>query len=236
MVTTINPAEIEKFAKLAHAWWDEAGAFKPLHQFNPARLAWISEQIIQQHGKIEGLSILDVGCGGGLVCEPLARLGANVTGIDAASQNIEAAKIHAATSGLAINYQVAAAESITTTFDVVLALEIIEHVDDVPLFCASLQKLVKPEGLLIVATLNRTAKSFALAIVGAEYVLRWLPRGTHDWRKFLKPSEIIAHLPAMQVSASTGMVYNPLKGSWRASPDMGSNYMLAFKPARRFSV
>ncbi len=228
--STADAGEIARFSALAETWWDERGPMAPLHRINPVRLAWIVERITQHYGKTEGLSLLDIGCGGGLVCEPMARLGANVTGIDAAEKNIEVAKLHAKQSGLEIDYRCTTAETLSGTFDVVLALEVVEHVANVEAFVDGTCKLVKPGGLLIYSTLNRTAKSYALGIVAAEYILRWLPRGTHDWKKFLKPSELHAHLRRnnMNVGEMTGMVMNPLSMKWEMNAkDVSVNYLLA---------
>jgi 2-polyprenyl-6-hydroxyphenyl methylase/3-demethylubiquinone-9 3-methyltransferase len=242
--TTINADEVRKFAAMADEWWDPAGKFKPLHRFNPVRLAYIREHAIAHFGKdgharrpLEGLRFLDIGCGGGLLSEPMARLGASVTGIDPAEQNVRTAEIHAAQSDLAIDYRATTAEALAAAgeqFDVVLNMEVVEHVDNVPLYMKSCARLVKPGGLMFVATINRTPRAWALAVVGAEYVLGWLPRGTHDYRKFLTPDEIRALIErnGLRVTDKTGVVYNPLAAEWRPSRDMGVNYMvLAAKPA-----
>lgn len=233
--TTIDPAEVAQFGLLADQWWDEKGPFKPLHRLNPVRLRYIRDQI-QGHfetSTLKNLKILDIGCGGGLVCEPLTRLGAKVTGVDAAAENIAAAKLHAEQAGLKIDYLCDSAENLAAQnkkFDVVLALEIVEHVADVPLFLSACRHLVKKEGLLILSTLNRTAKSFALGIVAAEYILRWVPAGTHDWRKFLKPSEIATHLKDMQISDVTGLTFQPLTGDFDLSKkDLDVNYFISAK-------
>ncbi|MBS0537694.1 MAG: bifunctional 2-polyprenyl-6-hydroxyphenol methylase/3-demethylubiquinol 3-O-methyltransferase UbiG, partial [Proteobacteria bacterium] len=203
-VTTVDPAEIERFSRIAEEWWDPAGKFAPLHRLNPVRIGFLRDRAAAHWRRdalsgqpLEGLDLLDIGCGGGLLCEPMARLGARVTGIDAAERNIATAAAHAAGQGLAIDYRATTAEALAADgrqYDVVLALEIVEHVADVDLFLATCGSLVKPGGLLFLSTLNRTAKAWALAIAGAEYVLRWLPRGTHDWKKFLKPSEAVRGL------------------------------------------
>jgi 2-polyprenyl-6-hydroxyphenyl methylase/3-demethylubiquinone-9 3-methyltransferase len=242
--TTINDAEVAKFSAMAEEWWDPKGKFKPLHKFNPVRLSYIREHLIAHFGKdgsairpLEGLTILDVGCGGGLLCEPLTRLGATVTGIDAAERNIAIARIHAEQSGLDIDYQATTSEALAAagkTFDVVLNMEVVEHVDNVPLYMKSCADLVKPGGLMFTATINRTARAFALAVVGAEYVLGWLPKGTHDWKKFLTPDEIGSLLSrnGLKVTDQTGVVYHPIGDEWRRSRDMGINYMmLAARPA-----
>jgi len=242
--TTVNDAEIAKFTAMAEEWWNPDGKFKPIHKFNPVRLGYIREHLLAQFGRdgslmrpFEGLSILDVGCGGGLLCEPLARLGATVTGIDAAERNIAVARIHAEQSGLDINYRATTSEALAAAgerFDMVLNMEVVEHVDNVPLYMKSCADLVKPGGLTLTATLNRTARAYALAIVGAEYVLGWLPKGTHDWKKFLTPEEIRTLITrnGLRVTAETGVVYHPLADEWRRSRDMGVNYMvMAERPA-----
>lgn len=239
MATTIDPDEVEKFSRLASKWWDESGAFKPLHRFNPVRIDYI-RSAIAGHFKRDtealkiagGLSLLDVGCGGGLIAEPMARLGASVTAIDASEKNIAAAKIHAEQAGLKVDYQCTAVESLAETgaqYDVILCLEVVEHVVDPFLLVRSIAALLKPGGLLIMATLNRTPQSFALAIVGAEYVLRWLPRGTHQWSKFIKPAELSDFIvkSGLAVKAIDGVQYNPLTKVWRLSRDTAVNYLLA---------
>jgi 2-polyprenyl-6-hydroxyphenyl methylase/3-demethylubiquinone-9 3-methyltransferase len=249
MASTVDAGEIERFSRIAEEWWDESGKFAPLHRLNPARIGFIRDRVAAHVGRdpldfgpdgrgpLRDLSILDIGCGGGLVCEPMARLGATITGIDAAERNIGVARLHAERMGLAIDYRATTAEALrdqATRYDVVLALEIIEHVADVDLFLACCTELVKPGGVLILSTLNRTTKAFAMAIVGAEYVLRWLPRGTHDWRKFLKPSEVARGLRAagLSVEELAGIVYSPITGRWRIDAhDLDVNYMLlAAKP------
>ena len=239
----LDPAEVEKFSALAAQWWDPAGKFAVLHKFNPVRLAYIREQATArfrrdpfQSRPLAGLSLLDVGCGGGLLCEPMARLGASVTGIDPSERNISTARVHADETGLAIDYRVATAEDLLAggaSFDVVLAMEVIEHVPSPPNFVAACSGLLKPGGLLFMATLNRTLKSFGLAIVGAEYVLGWLPKGTHQWEKFITPEELEVWLLGNELAIRdrTGVVYNPLKGEWRQARDMAVNYMMvAQKP------
>lgn len=236
--TTVDETEIARFNALAATWWDDTGPMRPLHEIGPARLAFIRDRVLEHFGRpagphpFEGLAMLDVGCAAGLVTEPLARLGAAVTGIDAAVANIGAARAHAEQSGLAITYHAMTAEGLALegrTFDVVTALEIVEHVADVPLFMASLARLVRPGGLLIMSTLNRTAKSFALAVVGAEYVLRWLPRGTHDWRKFITPAELARHMEeaGFTPGAATGLRLDLMTRRWVLSGDVAVNYLMA---------
>ena len=240
-MTTIDENEVEKFSKISDEWWDESGKFKPLHKFNPIRLNFFKQEICNFFNRdeklltpLEGLKILDIGCGGGLVAEPISRLGAELVAIDASQKNINVAKIHAEKSDLKIDYQCISAEDLASQnqqFDVVMALEIIEHVADVEKFIEACAKLVKPNGLLFVATLNRTAKSLLMAKFGVEYILRWLPIGTHDWRKFLKPSEIenIAKNQQIQLQKIQGFSYNLLKDQWSFSADLSINYCLIFK-------
>ncbi len=241
---SVDPAEIAKFAALAERWWDPEGPMKPLHRLNPARLGFLVGRLAAQAGRdpgapkpLAGLRLLDLGCGAGLVSEPLARLGATVVGADATPENIAAARAHAADQGLAIDYRATTAEALVAageSFDAVLALEIVEHVADPPAFVADLGRLVKPGGQLLLSTLNRTSKSFLMAIVGAEWLLRWLPRGTHDWKRFLKPSEVTALLRANGFSLAeiTGLVFNPLDQGWRLSArDLDVNYLLAAERA-----
>ncbi|MBC8130882.1 MAG: bifunctional 2-polyprenyl-6-hydroxyphenol methylase/3-demethylubiquinol 3-O-methyltransferase UbiG [Rhizobiaceae bacterium] len=236
--TTIDEAEVERFSRLAAEWWNPAGKFKPLHKFNPVRLAYIREQVGLNFGSdlsavrpFEGLSLLDIGCGGGLMAEPMARLGAKVVGADASATNIEVAKLHAAQSGIDIDYRATTAEAIAEggeTFDVVLALEVVEHVSDVDFFLASCAEMVKPGGLLFVATINRTLKALGFAIVGAEYVLGWLPKGTHQYSKLVRPEEIRRPVEAAGLSMidETGVVHHPLADAWRRSRDTDVNYMV----------
>lgn len=224
MATTANAREIHNFTSLATQWWDESGPMKPLHALNPVRMAILKRWL---GGDVKGKRILDVGCGGGIVCEPLARMGAKVTGLDAGPENIEAARAHALESGLDIEYVCTTVEKHKGSYDAVLALEIIEHVDNPALFLQSLVRLCKPGGTIILSTLNRTPKSFALGIVAAEYILGWVPRGTHDWRKFKKPSEIAAMLEGAKVTGMTGLVFDPLRRQFREDTrDTDVNYFL----------
>ncbi|MDA0652094.1 MAG: bifunctional 2-polyprenyl-6-hydroxyphenol methylase/3-demethylubiquinol 3-O-methyltransferase UbiG [Proteobacteria bacterium] len=235
---TVDPEEIARFSALAAEWWNPAGKFKPLHRLNPVRLAYIRDHLCDRFDRdprslrsLDGLRILDIGCGGGLVAEPLGRMGADVTGIDTSPENIATASVHAKEGGLSIDYRATTAEEISAAggqFDAVIALEIVEHVARVPLFLASCAALIRPGGALIMSTLNRTAKSYLMAIVGAEYILRWLPRGTHQWEKFLRPSELTGGVETSGLSVTdlTGATYNPLNDEWRLSRDMAVNYML----------
>ena len=241
---TVDEAEVARFSRLAGQWWDPRGEMAVLHKFNPVRLAYIRDEACRRFdrdprrlGCLSGLRILDIGCGAGILCEPLARLGAAVTGADPSANNIEAAKLHAQGTALVIDYRVTAAEALADAgerFDVVLAMEVVEHVADVGLFVRRCAEMVKPGGLMIAATLNRTLKSFAFAIVGAEYVLGWLPRGTHQWDKFVTPNELeIAMTQAdLRISGGTGVIYNPLSDQWRLSSDMDVNYMLTAEKAQ----
>ena len=234
---SVDPDEVARFAALAANWWDPEGTFKPLHKLNPVRIGFIRDHLASHFARdpftpkpLDGLSILDVGCGGGLVCEPLARLGAAVTGIDASAENTRLATAHAGEGRLDISYQNITAEGLLehgSTFDAVLSLEVVEHVADVDGFLAACTGLAKPGGALIFATLNRTMKSFVLGIVGAEYIMRWLPRGTHRWDRFVRPSELGAGLrPAgARVTDVTGVAYDVLTDSWRLSRDVSVNYM-----------
>jgi 2-polyprenyl-6-hydroxyphenyl methylase/3-demethylubiquinone-9 3-methyltransferase len=236
---SIDPREVERFAAMAEGWWDPNGKFRPLHVLNPVRLAYSRDRAIARFGLdpkerrvLTGLTLLDIGCGGGLVAEPLARLGASVTGIDAGEQNIGVATAHAAQTGTAVDYRAISAEALAAEgrqFDIVLALEIVEHVADVGAFMDAATALVRPGGLLVMATLNRTPKAFALAIVGAEWVLRWLPRGTHDWKKFVRPSELARELRrnGLALQEIRGVTYNPLSDRWALSADTDVNYMIA---------
>jgi 2-polyprenyl-6-hydroxyphenyl methylase/3-demethylubiquinone-9 3-methyltransferase len=235
---SVDPREIAKFEAMAEAWWDPAGKFRPLHRLNPVRLAYIRDQACRRFGRdaksprpLDGLDLLDIGCGGGLLSEPAARMGARVVGIDASHRNIAIAGLHAERMGLAVDYRCQTAEALAESgerrFDIILNMEVIEHVADTEGFMAASIALLKPGGIMILATLNRTAKSYALAILGAEYLLRWLPRGTHDWKRFLRPSEL-THLierSGGHVLALEGVVYNPLTDHWNLSRDLGVNYM-----------
>src|SRR6056300_1096979 len=235
---TANKEEINKFDKLAEEWWNPNGKFAPLHKFNPVRQEYLIDQIsnhfnlnLDEDKPFKNLKILDVGCGGGLLCEPLSRLGANVTGIDAAKTNIEVAKIHMEQSGLDINYLNKKPEDIENKlYDVVLCMEIIEHVENVNFFIQSCINLLKPNGLIFFATLNKTLKSYVLAIVGAEYILRWLPIGTHEWEKFLKPKELISILKNYNLNLDKidGMQFNILTDKWKVSLDKSVNYIAKF--------
>ena len=241
---SVDQAEVDRFSAMAKEWWDPNGKFKPLHRFSPVRLAYIKREVCRHFGRDEraadafaGLGFLDIGCGGGLVSEPMARLGATVTGVDPSPVNIEVARLHAAETGVTVDYRATTAEELLAAgdrFDVVLALEVVEHVADVPAFLATVADLVKPGGLVIAATLNRTLKAFGLAVVGAEYVLRWLPRGTHDWKKFVKPEELEAPLQdaGLTLLDRRGVVFDPIRFAWKESDDTDVNYMvLATRPA-----
>jgi 2-polyprenyl-6-hydroxyphenyl methylase/3-demethylubiquinone-9 3-methyltransferase len=241
---TVDAAEVARFSALAATWWNTRGEMAALHKLNPVRLAYIRDATCQQFGRdaklvgcLSGLRILDIGCGGGILSEPLARLGAAVLGADPSVTNIEVAKLHAAQSGLAIDYRATTAEALSEAderFDVVLAMEVVEHVADVDLFVRKCADMVKPGGLMVAATLNRTLKSFALAIVGAEYILRWLPIGTHQWDKFVAPAELETALEeaGLRVIAERGVVYTPFADRWRLSDDIDVNYMMvADRPA-----
>ena len=235
--STVDAAEIAKFSKLSAEWWDPKGKMAPLHRINPLRLGYIRdaacrkfERNVRSLNCLGGLRLLDIGCGAGLLCEPLSRLGAQVIGIDPSSSNIAAAKLHADKSHLAIDYRCTTVEEIDPRerFDIVLAMEVVEHVTDVGVFLKRCASMLKPNGLMVVSTLNRNWKSFALAIVGAEYVLRWLPRGTHEWNKFVTPDELAKYLldNRLVITEQTGVVYSPFADKWSLSSDMDVNYMV----------
>ncbi len=239
-MTTINQEEIQKFSKLADEWWDANGKFKPLHAFNPIRIKYIIDKCNSHFGleekkdkSLSNLKILDIGCGGGLVCEPLSRLGANVTGIDASQRNIEVAKIHAKKNGLRIKYLNTSPEEkkINEKFDVILNLEVVEHVKNLDLFLKSAGDLLKVNGIMFIATINRTFESYIKAIIGAEYVLRWLPIGTHDWQKFLKPEEIEKKLSKLDFTKLSldGLKFNILSNDWSLSGNYPVNYIMVLK-------
>ena len=238
-MTSINKKEIDKFSKMANEWWDPEGKFKPLHKFNPTRIKYIKENIINnfklknKFRPLSGINILDIGCGGGLLSEPMSRMGANVTGIDASDKNIKIAKLHSKKNKLKINYICSSPEKlkITKKFDVILNMEIVEHVEDIDFFLKSCSKLLKKNGLMFVATINKTLKSYIFAIVGAEYVLRWLPIGTHEWEKFVKPEELksILFKNNLKLKKIDGMNFNILKDEWNVSKDLSVNYIADFK-------
>lgn len=238
--TTVDPAEVAKFEAMAAEWWDPNGKFKPLHMLNPCRLDYITTQIaaefdrdLTQPASFRGLRILDIGCGGGLLSEPMARLGADVVGADAAPRNIPVASVHAAQSGLTIDYRHTTAEDMAAAgerFDVVLNMEVVEHVADPLAYLTACQTLLKPGGLMICSTLNRNAKSFMMAIIGAEHVMRWLPKGTHDWKKFITPDELydLIRRAGLDPVDRKGMVFNPVSWSWSlSSRDLSVNYVTA---------
>lgn len=237
--SSIDPAEVERFSRIAAEWWDPRGKFAPLHKFNPVRLAYIRDHALYRFGRdpaarqpFTGLRLLDIGCGGGLLSEPMRRLGFDVTAVDASERNIGTASAHAAEQGLDINYRCATAEALEAEgvqpFDVILNMEVIEHVADPGDFLRTTARLLAPGGLMVVASLNRTMKAFALAKVGAEYVLRWLPVGTHDWNKFIKPDEIRSFLAdqPFEIDGPVGVVFDPLSGRWSQSHDADVNYLM----------
>ena len=238
-MSSVNKKEIEKFSKMASEWWDPNGKFKPLHKFNPIRIKYIKENIISSfqlkkntNKPLEKIDILDIGCGGGLLSEPMTRLGAKVTGIDASDKNIKIAKLHAKKNKLNINYLCSSPEKIKIKkkFDVILNMEIIEHVEDINFFIKSCSKLLKKNGIMFVATLNKTLKSYVFAIIGAEYVLRWLPIGTHDWEKFVKPNDLKEMLNQnnLKLEKLDGMNFNLIKDEWNISKDTSINYIAKF--------
>jgi 2-polyprenyl-6-hydroxyphenyl methylase/3-demethylubiquinone-9 3-methyltransferase len=236
--TTIDQSEVDRFSAMAAEWWSPTGKFRPLHKFNPVRIEYIRDRVSAHFGRdpkahlpLSGLRVLDIGCGGGLLSEPVARMGASVVGADASEKNIGIARTHAEQSGVTVDYRAVTAEQLAADgeqFDVVLNMEVVEHVADVAFFMETCASLVKPGGLMFVATINRTLKAAALAIVGAEYVLRWLPRGTHQYEKLVRPEEIEAPLGlgGMTVTERTGVFFNPLQNQWNLSKDMDVNYML----------
>jgi len=235
---SIDPAEVAKFSAIAAEWWDPTGKFAPLHKFNPVRLSFLKGEMAAHFGRdarslrpFEGLTLLDIGCGGGLLSEPMARLGFAVTGADASERNIGTAKSHAAQTGLAIDYRAVTAEELLAegrSYDVVLNMEVVEHVADVPGYLSACAGLVRPGGITAVATMNKTLKSFALAKVGAEYVLGWLPRGTHDWNRFIPPAELRSMLQeaSLTICKTQGVSFNPLAWDWLLSSDVDVNYMI----------
>jgi 2-polyprenyl-6-hydroxyphenyl methylase/3-demethylubiquinone-9 3-methyltransferase len=235
---SVNKKEIEKFSNMADEWWDPHGKFKPLHKFNPIRIKYIKENIIRQfktknkNKPLSGINILDIGCGGGLLSEPMCRLGANVTGIDASTKNVKISKLHAKKENLKINYICSSPEKlkISKKFDVILNMEIVEHVEDISFFLKSCSKLLNKNGLMFVATINKTLKSYVFAIVGAEYVLRWLPIGTHDWEKFVKPEELkeILSKNNLFLKKLDGMHFNIIKDEWSITNDLSINYIAKF--------
>jgi len=238
-MNSINKKEIEKFSKIAEEWWNPNGKFKPLHNFNPIRIKYIKENIIKDfkiktsEKPLKKINLLDIGCGGGLLSEPMCRLGANVVGIDASVKNIKVAKFHAKKNKLKIDYKVASPEKLKTNlkFDVILNMEIVEHVENVDFFIKESAKLLKKNGIMFVATLNKTLKSYAFAIIGAEYILKWLPIGTHDWEKFIKPNDLIkiSKKNSLSLKKLDGLKFNILEDSWKVSSDTSVNYIVKLK-------
>lgn len=236
--TTIDDAEVERFSRMAAEWWNPTGKFKPLHKFNPVRLSYIKEKVsghfdldANATNAFKGLRFLDIGCGGGLLCEPMARLGAEIVGVDPSETNINVAKLHAEQSELTIDYRATTAEALSAAdekFDVILNMEVVEHVADVPMFLTECAKMLRPGGLMFVATINRTMKAWGLAIIGAEHILRWLPKGTHQYEKLVRPEEIEAPLNAqgLRMLETNGVFYNLLKDRWQMSSDTDVNYMM----------
>jgi len=237
-MNSINKKEIEKFSKIAEEWWNPNGKFKPLHNFNPIRIRYIKENIIKDfkiknaNKPLKGIKILDIGCGGGLLSEPMCRLGANVTGIDASKKNIEVAKFHAKKNKLKIDYKIASPEILNAKvkFDVILNMEIVEHVENLNFFVKESSKLLKKNGIMFIATLNKTLKSYVFAIIGAEYILKWLPIGTHDWDKFVKPNELIniSKKNNLSLNKLDGMKFNIIDNSWKITDDTSVNYIVKF--------
>ena len=237
-ISTIDPKDVAKFSAIADEWWDPEGKFKPLHQFNPIRLQFIRDRLCDHFDRdplsmhpLKGLSVLDVGCGGGLIAEPLARMGAKVTGIDASEKNTVTAQVHAAESGLNIDYKATTVEELAAVgeiFDAVISLEVVEHVANFELFIKGCADLMGINSAIIIATLNRTPKSFAFGIVGAEYIMRWLPRGTHNWKKFIRPSELTSALRRNRVVTEeiAGLSFNPFTNKWRVNDDVSVNYVI----------
>ena len=237
-ISTIDPKDVAKFSAIADEWWDPEGKFKPLHQFNPIRLQFIRDKLCDHFDRdplsmqpLKGLRVLDVGCGGGLIAEPLARMGAKVTGIDASEKNTVTAQVHAAESGLNIDYKATTVEELAAVgeiFDAVISLEVVEHVANFELFIKGCADLMGVNSAILIATLNRTPKSFAFGIVGAEYIMRWLPRGTHDWRKFIRPSELTSALRRNRVVTEeiAGLSFNPFTNKWRVNDDVSVNYVI----------
>jgi len=237
-MNSINKKEIEKFSKIAEEWWNPEGKFKPLHNFNPIRIKYIKDNIVKDFNikysdkPFKNIKILDIGCGGGLLSEPMCRLGANVVGIDASAKNIEVAKFHAKKNKLIIDYKVASPEKLKNKikFDVILNMEIVEHVDDINFFIKESSKLLRKNGIMFIATLNKTLKSYVFAIIGAEYILKWLPVGTHDWEKFVKPTDLInvSKKNNLTLKKLDGMKFNILDNSWKISSDTSINYITKF--------
>jgi 2-polyprenyl-6-hydroxyphenyl methylase/3-demethylubiquinone-9 3-methyltransferase len=242
--TTIDESEVDRFSRMAADWWNPTGKFKPLHKFNPVRLSYIRQTVIEHFGldagtarPFDGLRLLDIGCGGGLLSEPMARLGAEVVGADASETNIEIARLHAGQSGLDIDYRATTSEALEAageSFDVVLNMEVVEHVSDVDLYMKSCAAMVRPGGLMVVATINRTMKAYGLAIIGAEHILRWLPKGTHQYEKLVTPQELEDALAGtgVDIVRRTGVSFNPLADEWRQSRDMDVNYMVVAERPR----
>jgi len=237
-MNSINKKEIEKFSKIAEEWWNPNGKFKPLHNFNPIRIKYIKDNLVKDFNiksltkPFKNIKILDIGCGGGLLSEPMCRLGASVIGIDASTKNIKVAKFHAKKNKLKIKYKVASPEKLKThiKFDVILNMEIVEHVEDINFFIKESSKLLKKNGVMFIATLNKTLKSYAFAIIGAEYILKWLPIGTHDWEKFVKPNDLIniSKKNNLTLKKLDGMIFNLLDNNWKVSSDTSVNYITKF--------